>query len=144
MRREIKAYVEAELRDYYTTKNDFENVRIDIIESTPIVQERGGNLPGDQTASKGLRLITNRRLRYMENVLGAIENVLSELDETDIELVKLKYWQRPRQLTDAGIGVKLGMSKATVWRRADRICNSIARELGLVDEVQARVKKKSV
>lgn len=142
MRREIKAYVEAELRDYYTTKNDFENARIDIIESTPIVQERGGNLPGDQTASKGLRLITNRRLRYMETVVNAIENVINELDDVDLKLINLKYWQRPRQLTDVGIAMQIGMSKVTLYRRINKICFNIARELGLVDELRENEKMK--
>lgn len=142
MKREIKAYIEAELRDYHRTKQELDEFRQDIIEATPVAPERGSNLPGNQTAAKGLRLLTNRRIKYMEMVLGAIEDTLAELDETDIELVKLKYWQRPRQLTDAGIAMKLAMAKVTVYRRSNKICASIGKELGLLDEVKEKMQQK--
>jgi len=61
--------------------------------------------------------------------------VVGELDEEKYRLVELKYWQRPRLLSDMGIAQQLNISRPTLYRWIDGIILAIAVEIGLVDMV---------
>lgn len=139
MRREIKAYIEAELREYYQTRQDLEDAKEDIRNegyavSIDDVGGSYGNKINRPTEKKTLKILTNKRIKRMEQVVRAVEIVINELDEPKMRLVELKYWQRPRRLTDAGIAQEIGCDKSTVWRWANGILLAIAIELGLENE----------
>jgi len=140
LRPDIKAYIEAELRDYHQTKKDLIEAKEDIALSAPALDNVGGNTGaqtyrvGRPTEAKTIAILTNKRIKRMEQVIRAIEVVIGELPEEKMKLVQLKYWQRPRRLTDAGIAMELNVSRRTVYYWTDEICTAIAIELGLVDE----------
>lgn len=140
IRRELKAYIEAELRDYHQTKAELEEARENLLNASqppPNDMPRGGE-KSDPTPARAIRLMTNRRIKYMEQVVRGIEIVLGELDEDKMRLVELKYWQRPRQLTDAGIAMELHVDKSTIYRWTNAICYAIGIELGVIDEVNCK------
>lgn len=135
---EIKAYIEAELRDYHQTKLDLVEAKEDIAESAQEIDDVGFNTGaqthriGRPTEAKTIAILTNKRIKRMEQVVRAIDIVIGELPEEKMKLVRLKYWQRPRRLTDAGIAMELHVGRRTVYYWTEEICTEIAVELGLV------------
>jgi len=137
LKKDIKRYIECELRNYMQSKRDIKEIRETIIESTPSndrerVREGGG--VSDLVASKGMKLLTNKRLKRLEETCKSIESVYNELPEEKKKLILLKYWTRPQELTDTGICKKLNIGKSTFYRWRDYILLSVAFEMGLVDE----------
>ena len=138
MKKELRAYIEAELRDYKRTRAELEELRDNLLNLSPGPPDGmpRGTATSDPTFQRTARLMTNRHIRYMETVLYGISMALEEFDEEKLQLVELKYWQRPRQLTDVGIAIKLDVSKRTIYRWTEEICEAIGKELGWVDELK--------
>lgn len=143
MRTDIKNFIEAELRDYHKTKKDLEEAKEDIA-SEGIIPTMSHAQSGPTykinraTESKAMKLVTNKRIKRMEDVINAIDIVLGELPEDRIELIELKYWQRPRKLTDAGIWTRLSIDRSTFYRWDYGIKIAIAVELGLMQDPKLR------
>ena len=137
MRKDIKAYIEAELRDYHENKKDIELLREEILEGTSVGDESGirGTSISNVTQNKALRLITNKRLRKLEETIRAIDNVILELDEDKYKLVELKYWTRPNYYNDTGIAHQLNIGMRTYYRWKDAIILAIAQEMGLTERL---------
>lgn len=137
MRKDIKAYVEAELRYYHRSKQDLEDLTEKIVdaggESNDINRTIRGSGTSDSTGNKAMKLITNKRIRILEDTINAIEVVLGELDEHKYKLVELKYFKRPKTLTDEGIAQELNIDRATLYRWQKGILMAIAEEMGLID-----------
>ncbi|MEG6520472.1 hypothetical protein [Desulfotomaculum sp. 1211_IL3151] len=141
LKKEIKAYIKAELRDYPQTKMELIELKEDIAEGAPtMVDDVGGNTSafthriGRPAEAKAIAILTNKRIKRMEQVIKAINIVIGELPEEKVKLVVLKYWQRPRRLTDAGIALEIGCDRATLYRWINGILLAIAIELGLANE----------
>jgi RinA family phage transcriptional activator len=144
LKRQIKVYIEAELRDYYQTKKEYEEMRDNLLNASgrpPDGMPRGGS-QSDTTYQRVERLVTNRRLKYMEKVITSIENVMSELPPEKYQLVELKYWAKPQTLTDYGIAQKIGCGRATVFRWLEGICLAVGVEMGIVDEVRENMRQR--
>lgn len=136
MRKEIRVYVEAELRDFSATKKAWELLQEDCIHETPIFDgQPKGSTVGNPTESKVIKLITNRRLAQLERTIKAIEHVIMNLPEDKFRLVQLKYWAHPRTLTDEGIAQEIGIDRATLYRWTDGIIKAIGVEMGLIDDI---------
>ena len=138
MKKELRAYIEAELRGYHRTKAELEEIRDNLLNSSP---EPADGMPkgtetSDPTFRQAVKLMTNRRIKYMEGLIYGIGMVLDELPQEKYRLVELKYWQRPRQLTDAGIAMELNIDRRTVYKWNEAIYLAIGIELGLIDEIR--------
>lgn len=151
MKKAVFRYVEAELYDYPYTKRDIESIREDIIESGRTLEgfltealRLGtipcGGTPSDPTAHKAIRLLTNRRLKRMEETVAAIERVLARLPAEKKRLVELKYWDG--RYTDKGIIQQLNISERTYYRWRREIVLAVAIEMGLVNAVQPEAEGK--
>ena len=138
IRREIKAYIEAELRDFNDTLRQIGEERNEILLASPVRDNNGGHSydVGNPTMARSFQLMTNKRIKHMEQTCKAIENIVGELPEEKFKLVELKYWTRPQTLTDMGIAIKLNISQRTYYNWKDAIILALAIELGLVDEVE--------
>lgn len=135
MKRAVFRYVEAELYDYPFTKRELESLRLDIIEEGP---DPGRIVVGDQkrrvtdpTYSKTARLLTNRRLKRMEETVRAIERVLERLPADKRRLVELKYFRC--RLSNPGVAHALNVSLRTFYRWREEVVAAVAVELGLVN-----------
>lgn len=137
MRKEIKAYIEAELRNYHQSKKDLEEIKNDIREEGKSISDSMG-IRGSGTSniveSKTIRLITNKRIKKLEETIRAIDVVIGELDEEKYRLIELKYWTRPKLLSDMGIAQELNIDRATLYRWIDGILLAIAIEMGLIED----------
>ena len=63
--------------------------------------------------------------------MNAIESVLAHLSDTDLELIRLRYWSG--DLTPDGIAMKLNIGRTTVFERLNNILVEIARRLGYIN-----------
>lgn len=138
--RQAKAYIEAEIRDYYITKKEFDELTDDLLSESPLPLDgmpRGSGV-SDPTVNRYFKLKTNRRLRYMEGVVDAIEQAIEQLDDEKLRFMHYKYWQKPKQLTDAGIALKMNIDKRTVYKWSDSICEKVGINLGIFDVVKAK------
>ena len=79
--------------------------------------------------------ITIRRnpayIMEQERIVNAIESVLNNLTEQDLELVRLRYWDG--KLTPDGIAMKLNIGRTTLYERLNNILVIIAKRLGYID-----------
>ena len=134
MRRDLKAYIEAELRDYPRTKAELAELRDLLLNESPAPPDglRRGSRVSDPTLKTVTRLMTDRRINHLQMIVDAIEYVTDGLLEDRLKLIELKYWQRPRQLTDAGIAMELHVTERTIRRWCLKICRAIACEMGLL------------
>jgi len=135
LRREIKAYIEAELRDFHQTKIDLVEAKDDLILQAPVADSSGirGTDTGRPTESKALQVITNKRIKRAEQTVRAIEAVVNALPEEKYRLIELRYWKLPRTLTDEGIAEELDCDRRTLYKWVDGILYVLARELGLAN-----------
>jgi len=135
MKREIKAYIEAELRDYHDTLKAIQEDRATLLNSTPAPDNIGGTSYdiGNPTQAKALQLMTNRRIKRMDDTCRAIAKVIDALPEDKYKLVMLRYWTRPQTLTDEGIAREIGIDRSTLYRWADGIIKLIGIEFGLIN-----------
>ena len=134
MRKELRAYIEAELRDYHNTRQELEELRDDILNESagpPDGMPRGSDT-SDPTYRRTHKLITCRQVRYMARVLEGLTAVLDRLPEDKYRLVKLTYWTRPQTLTPMGIAMALNCSRSTYYDWREEICREIAREWGMM------------
>lgn len=137
LKREMKAYIEAELRDYHQTKLDLIEHKDELILQSPVSDSSGvrGTNVSRPTESKAMKLITNKRIKRAEQIVRSIETVINALPEEKYRLVELRYWQQPRTLTDDGIAVELSCDRSTLYRWIDGILLAIAIEMGECDKV---------
>ena len=135
MRREIKAYIEAELRDFNDTLRQIGEERNEILLATSIHDNNGGHSYdiSDPTHDRSIKLMTNKRINRMEQIVKAIENVVGELPEDKFRMIELKYWTRPQTLTDIGICQKIPISKTAFYKWKNEVLIAIGVEMGLID-----------
>lgn len=126
-------YLEGELSIYHETKREIARMREDILLSSPVPDVTGirESVPGDPTGRKATLLVTHRRLDQLERVAEAIESVVSRLPEEKLELIRLRYWARPRMLTWSGIAERLHVSRRQALRWRDEIIYALAELLGV-------------
>lgn len=135
MRREIRQYVESELKYYKESREELGLIRYDIINpGSDSTKERIGS-PSAGAVTKPtedavLQMISSRRLQHLEAVVGAIEKTLRQLDPCEREMVELLYWSD--RYNPEGIAQKLHCNKRTVYRWRNQVCETIASEMGLI------------
>ncbi|HHY95479.1 MAG TPA: transcriptional regulator [Firmicutes bacterium] len=139
MKRAVFRYVEAELYDYPWTVKEIARLRADILQEGPRLEAAllgehvSGGQQSDPTQAKVMRLVTNRRLRRMEETVAAIERVFERLPRGKQDLVELKYWQRYDNLA---VAERLHVSLPTFYRWRMEVIRGMAIELGLVNAME--------
>jgi RinA family phage transcriptional activator len=141
LKREIRVYIESELRDYDNTKKEWEQIQSEITNGKnniddDYMEKLGLEVPdrcNSTTESKALKLISNKRLSQLERTIRAFERVLTNLQEDKYRLVVLKYWTYPQTLTDEGIAQELVCDKRTLYKWVDGIMVALAKELGVIN-----------
>lgn len=126
-------HIESELFAYHDTKREIKQITADILHGSSSVDGNGGgrsNLPGDPTNRIVTSLITHKRLKQLEQISSAIEEVFIQLPEEKQKLIKLKYWAKPQTLTWDGIAATMNVGRRTALRWRDEIIYAIADTLG--------------
>lgn len=126
--------VEAEWYDYHDTLQEIAKLREEIM--NPFMEEEmnveGGksNLPGDPTGKMATRLTTHKQLKYLEEVVSAIEKVYNVLPDNYKELARLRYWNKNNPLNWDGVALKCHVSKRQAMRWRDEIIYATVEVLG--------------
>jgi len=125
----IFRYIEAELRDFKRTVQEYEILRLDIINSSPNPDITGVHAgTSNPTEVKATAVIMNKKLTRLEGVVKAVRLVYSNLERDKQRFIELKYWGN--SLTDEGIARSLYITGKTLYRWKKSIIYAIARELG--------------
>lgn len=133
LRRGTFQHIEAELYAYHDTLKEIARLREEILHTSPEPDRTGGgrsNLPSDATGETATRLMTDKRLSMMSQVVDAIQAVYDGLPPEKQKLVKLRYWTRPQLLTWDGIALEIGVSRRQALRWRDDIVTAVALRLG--------------
>jgi RinA family phage transcriptional activator len=119
-------YIEGQIRDYKRIKKEMENLKEDIINSSPISQEVRGTDTGDSTASKVIKISLDKKISGMDKTVKAIEKVYNGLSH-DKKAVMTDIWER--KYTCLGMADMVGVDERTIRRWQQNIIYSVAIEL---------------
>lgn len=127
-------HIESELYSYHETLKEIQFLRNNIMFTTENDDENVGggrsSFPSSPTEMIGTRLATHKRLNQLEGIVNAINKVYTRLPETHRQLLQLKYWTKPQQLTWEGIAQKLHVSRRQAFYWRDEIVNLIGQAIG--------------
>ena len=135
--RAVFRYIEHELYHYDVTKREMEELREEIIYSSPprevIAVNDDNGYHSDVVGSKTVKLVTNAALVRMSRVVLAIDKALSKLADEHKQLFELKYrqclpWQQ--------VCAEMPTSERTYFRLRRELVEMVALELGLAETWQ--------
>lgn len=131
--KDVKRYIETEIKFYHETKKEYEQLVNDIIESSGGNDSDGSSssIGGSVTEYKAMALVSNPRLSHMEKTMKAIERTINSLEPDQKRFISMKYWEN--RYTMDGIAVELKYNKRTLYKWRDKICMDVAKDLGMID-----------
>lgn len=134
MDKQIFKYIEHELYHYRDTCKQIELLREEIMNPyNPSDENIGGSRSSgvsSPTEIKATRLMTDKKLRRLEEVKNAIEDVLYICDPVRRKLIELNYFKKPKLLSWDGVVEELPISKRTAFTYRNEIVQAIAEKLG--------------
>jgi RinA family phage transcriptional activator len=129
-------YIESELYNYKYMAKELEELQDDIVGSSPAQSgdRVQSSILSDETASKAFRLVTNVRLKRLQDTIRAIETGIRILkaspEQGKYRLLEMKYFEC--QYTDRRIAKELNISIETYYRWKRQIISLMAMHMGLV------------
>ncbi|MGM9519563.1 MAG: hypothetical protein ACI3WS_02700 [Phascolarctobacterium sp.] len=123
MRSETRKYICAELLNYKRSKNELQRVReqLEYIRQYPAFNK-------DYTVERLMYL--QERESFLRRITDAINVAVSEMDEEEKKVLRLKFWSPKPRPTDNMIAREMGMSLPTLYRTINGICKKICMRLG--------------
>lgn len=129
----VRSFIEEQIEYYHENKRYIEEVKAEAIPSAiPKYGPQTGGFNPEQRPTEDI--VIRRNPQYLietERIVTVIGSVLEKLNETDIELIRLKYWTAG--LTPEGIALKLNLGRTTVYERLNNILVEIGRRLGYIN-----------
>lgn len=127
----IRNYVEWELREYHENKKQIEQYRKSIIMASPSRdgQPRGTDI-AKPTEWMGATLADSMYLKRIEESVRAIEKTLKKLSAEKLKFIDLVYWKQSH--TIMGAALCLHVTERTAYRWSKAIAFSLALEMGLL------------
>lgn len=136
MNKQLKNYLESELHAYTHIDKRITEIRQELMNPWKEQDENIGggrsNQNVSQTEVKATRLVTDKRLKKLEEMKQAISTVYEESNVIDRKLMEHFYFTKPRKLTMQGVAQKICVSPATAYRAQKKIIERLADELGLI------------
>ncbi|SDK47483.1 transcriptional regulator [Sediminibacillus albus] len=131
-------HAESEWYNYHQTLREIANLREEIMypfdddpdDKTIVKGANSVRQPGNPTERMATRLTTSRQLKYLEQVVRAIEEVYNALPNDYKELVKNRYWRKNKQLTWDSVALEMNVSKRQAQRWRDEIIQATVEVLG--------------
>ena len=129
---EVKRYLERELKDYEENKKYIEELRLDIIESSPssdLGMPKSPNRGNEQQTNKLSRLENSKVINRLEKITRSIYKVLEELDDNHYNLYVMHFqkgYNRTKTCYDMPI------SESTFNRYKNKILKDLAQKLGFL------------
>ncbi len=132
--KELKRYLESELRDYKDNKKKIEELRNDIIEESPnmtLGTPPSKNKGNEVQTVKVHKLMTNTQINRLTTMCTAIENALSRLNDTQYEFY-IRCFEKGQ--SKVKICIEMPIGEATFHRYKNKIICLLAENLGYVIE----------
>jgi RinA family phage transcriptional activator len=126
----VKKYLEKELFDYSKNRKKLEEIRSDIIDSSPtsdLGMPRSPNRAKEQLTNKVHRLMSNASIIRLEETINAIDRVVKRLNSPQKELYDRYYRHRQNKVC---ICIDMYISERTFYNYKDKIVDELAKELG--------------
>jgi RinA family phage transcriptional activator len=114
--------MESEWYCYHETVREIANLREEIMNPQQEVDENtGGGRSGFISAPTeriATGLVANKKLRYLTEIVTAIEEVYNALPDDYKRLVRTRYWSKGNELNWDGVSMRCNISRrqAIVWR----------------------------
>lgn len=131
LEKEVYKYIDYELHHYEENKKKLEEIRNDIIESSPMPQDgqpSGKGFTGNPTEKKAIKLITSVAIMKLEDNVIAIDNVYHKLTEDYKRFFDLNYKNKVGIVRTC---IEASISEKTYYRWRDSIIEMVANEMGL-------------
>jgi RinA family phage transcriptional activator len=130
--------VESEWYSYHRTLKEIARLREEIMnpfdedpeDKTIIKGANSVRETGNPTDRIATRLMTNKQLKYLTEITESIEQVYNALPDDYKKLVRVKYWNKDKDLQWDGIASECNVSRATAFRRRDEIIQATIELLG--------------
>lgn len=128
--RDSWAIIERVLMRYPEQKEEYENIRQQLLESTPYNDgQPRGNYPGNPLESAVIKL-QSPRMQRIEREIQAVEKAYNALGEEQKKVIRVRYWtNRWRKVPYLKINSTY-YSEKQMKRICFRVMDSIGRELG--------------
>lgn len=129
---EVRKYLERELKDYKKNKVSIEELRLDIIDSSPKITlgvPGSPNKGNEGQTSKVYELMTNNMIKRLQTMCKKINKVLEGLNEEQHELY-VRHFENGESKTKVCIEMHIG--EATFYRYKNKIIYGLAEELGFI------------
>jgi len=139
---EIKSTVEWQLRYYREDKRQLNEIKRDMmpsgVQGYSLTAGVDGGTTSRTTEDIAMKIISAPYIRRLEITIDAIDRALELMDDIDKKLIELVYWRK--EYTPEGAGAVIGISRATVYRRLNKITCLIAFQLGYIKEMEKKIK----
>lgn len=132
----IKKYLEYELLHYAESKKLIEELRGDIIDSSPspdLGMPGSPNRGNEGQTQKVYKLLSNTAINRLERICGAIDNVVTRLIPVHKEFYDryyIKYNKENAETKRIKICMDMFIEERTYRKYKNRILKDLARELG--------------
>ena len=130
----VRDFVAWQLEHYRDNKMQLEEHKRDMIPS-PTAKYGGttghGNEAHRSTEDIVERISSSAYIRNLEQTVKAIDYVISRLDSTDLDLVKLVYFRG--EYTVEGAAQIVNLSRRAAYNHINGVLVAVAMELGLVN-----------
>lgn len=130
-------YIESEIYNHHENKKEINRLRMEILNPHketdtnivygPIQQSE----PTRTTEVMATRLLTNKMLRNLEEMVAAIEYIYYRLPEEHKKVIRLKYWNNQRNLKMDQIGYECNMHRNTVTSIRKSFVKAVALQVGI-------------
>lgn len=129
--KKVYKYIDYELQHYEESKKKLEQLRLDIIESSPAPADGQpkGNITGNPTEQKALKLTSSVALLKIENTVNAIGRVYGQLSQ---EHKVFFDWNYKRNVGIVRTCQEIGIAEPTYYRWRDKIVYLVGEEMGLI------------
>lgn len=123
------AIIERVLMRYPEQKEEYDNMRLQLLESTPYNDgQPRGNCPGNRLEDTVIKL-HSPRMQRIEREIRAVENAYNALSGEQKEVIRTRYWTlRWRKVPYAEM--RCCYSEGQMKRIVYRVIDSVGRELG--------------
>ena len=130
-------YIESEIYNLHENKKEINRLRLEILNPTKEVDTNivyGPLQKGEPVSTTELmatRLLTNKMLRNLEEMVEAVEYVYEQLPEEHKKVIRLKYWNKDHKLKMDQIGEACHMHRNTVTTIRKNYVKAVAMHAGI-------------
>lgn len=134
LRRDTYRYTESEIRMYPETVKEYNRRKLELLtdrkETDDAQSSSKPNIISNPTERYAIRLVEDRRLTRLRNVIDAVKDVYDASSEEHKRFIELNYWARPKALTIDGIALELNVSVRTLYRFRNEIVYNVSHLMG--------------